>query len=307
MRVLLTGGAGFIGSHLADRLVAEGDDVLIIDDLSTGKREHLPAGADFAEMDICDPELRKLAVDFRPDVISHCAAQASVIVSMAEPEFDARTNILGGINLCRAAAESHCSQFVYITTGGALYGHPQYTPLDEEHPIRPISAYGLSKWALEGYAVIFLGARMPVKILRLANVYGPRQDPHGEAGVVAIFSNRMLRDQPVSIFGDGEQTRDFVYVGDVVEAHQKAIAAAGTLTVNISTGQPLSVNELFSMLAELSGYARAPVHEAEREGEIKHVVLTSRRAEELLGWTPRVALREGLRHTLDWARSRDAD
>jgi UDP-glucose 4-epimerase len=302
MRILITGGAGFIGSHLVDRLLANGHTVLVVDDLSTGRRENLPPGAELAELDIASPKLFEITRRFRPDAVSHVAAQPSVVISMAEPARDAQTNILGGLNVFKAAIDAGCSQVVYITTGGALYGQPVYSPSDEEHPIRPISPYGLSKWTLECYARIVLPSPIVLKVLRLANVYGPRQDPNGEAGVVSIFGSRMLRGEPVTIFGDGEQTRDFVYVGDVAGAHEKALAASEPLTVNVSSGGPTSVNELFAAMADATDYGRPAVYAVERPGEIKHVVLDNRRAIRSLGWAPEVALAAGLKSTLDWLR-----
>lgn len=298
MRVLVTGGAGFIGSHAVDRLLAEGHAVLVVDDLSTGKRANVPDGAEFAQRDIADPALRQVAAAFAPDVVSHFAAQASVAVSMKEPQQDATTNIIGGLNVLQAAIEAGARQLIYITTGGALYGAPDYLPADEEHPIRPESPYGLSKWTLEQYLKLLAPATMPLKVLRLANIYGPRQDPHGEAGVVAIFAGRMARQEPVTIFGSGEQTRDFVYVGDVIDAHQAALAHPESITVNISTGQGTSVNEVFRVMAEATGYTQAPIYAPPRTGDILHSVLDSRRARRHLGWEPRTPLETGLRRTI---------
>jgi UDP-glucose 4-epimerase len=304
MRVLVTGGAGFIGSHIVDDLLAAGHEVLVVDDLSTGKMANLPGSVELAQVDIAGPRFLEVARRFKPEAISHCAAQASVVVSMAEPLRDATTNILGGLQVLKAVVENNCPHFVYITTGGALYGHPLYTPSDEGHPIRPISCYGLSKWTLESYAGLLLPETTPARVLRLANIYGPRQDPNGEAGVIAIFGSRMLADQPVTIYGDGEQTRDFVYVGDVVRAHALALAlpASHGLTVNISTMQPTSVNELFKVMATETGYPKPAIHSEERRGEIKHVTLDNLQAKEALGWQPTTTLQDGIKATVDWLR-----
>ena len=302
MRVLVTGGAGFIGSHAVDSLLARGHEVLVVDDLSTGKRANVPAGAELAQLDIAGPELVAAARAFRPDAISHFAAQASVAVSMQQPRKDATTNILGGLNVLQAALESGAQQLVYVTTGGALYGTPQYLPCDEEHPIRPESPYGLSKWTLEQYLTMLAPPSLPLKVLRLANIYGPRQDPHGEAGVIAIFAGRMAQNEPVMIFGDGEQTRDFVYVGDVVRAHDLALAHPDSFAVNISTSQGTTVNELFRLMAAETGYRQPAVHEPERPGDIKHSTLANERARRILGWAPETPLADGLRRTIDSVR-----
>jgi UDP-glucose 4-epimerase len=304
MRVLVTGGAGFIGSHIVDDLLAAGHEVLVVDDLSTGKMANLPGSVELAQVDIAGPRFLEIARRFKPEAITHCAAQASVVVSMAEPIIDATTNILGGLQVLKAAIETGCPRFVYITTGGALYGHPLYTPSDEGHPIRPISPYGLSKWTLEGYASLLLPESTPPRVLRLANIYGPRQDPNGEAGVIAIFGSRMLGGQPVTIYGDGEQTRDFVYVGDVVRAHALALAlpAPRPVTINRGTMQPTSVNELFRVMATETGYTLPAIHAEERRGEIKHVTLDNLQAKEALGWEPRTGLQEGIKATIDWLR-----
>ena len=303
MRILVTGGAGFIGSHIVDGLVSRGDTVLVVDDLSTGKRSNLSIDVELVEMDIGSPEMFDVAREFGPEAITHLAAQASVAVSMAKPAFDARANILGGINLCEVAIAAGCSQFVYINTGGALYGIPEYLPCDEDHPIRPTSAYGLSKWTLECYLRLLLPESIPLKVLRLANVYGPRQDPHGEAGVVSIFGARMVRGDRAVIFGDGKQTRDFIYVGDVVRAHNLALHVSDSLTVNVSTGVPLTIDDLFQMMADETEYHQPPLYQDERTGDLKHSVLANSRAQKLLGWRPEMSLRDGIHRTLDWVRT----
>ena len=305
MRVLVTGGAGFIGSHIVARHLDLGDDVLVVDDMSTGKRTNLPPETRIEELDIGDPKLLDVASAFRPHVISHCAAQVSVVTSMAEPAMDAATNIVGGINVCQAAIRSGCAQLIYVSTGGALYGVPKYLPCDEDHPIQPISAYGLSKWSLECYLRLLLPDSTQLKVLRLANVYGPRQDPHGEAGVVSIFALRMLCGAPVEICGDGEQTRDFVYVEDVAKAHELAQRTSDPVTVNIGSGAATSVNALLRDLAAETGYTRPPVYEAERPGEVKHIVLLSptRWRTASLDGRLRRQLREGLRSTVAWTKS----
>jgi len=304
MRVLVTGGAGFIGSHIVDTLLTSGHEVLVVDDLSTGRRDNVSGAAELVDLDVADPAISKLMMDFRPEVVSHCAAQVSVTASMDDPVHDARINILGGTNVALATIAAGCSELLYINTGGALYGTPDYSPCDEDHPIRPISGYGLSKWVSELYLRLLIPDSMRLKVLRLANVYGPRQIASGEAGVVAVFAERLSRGQEATIFGDGEQTRDFVFVSDVARAHQLALEANESLTVNIGTGEAISVNTLFSVMAAHTGYTLRPVYEAERPGEIKHMVLDAKRANRLLGWTPHTSLQDGLRETLAWTGAR---
>ncbi len=305
MRVIVTGGAGFIGSHIVDRLIRDNHTVLVVDDLSTGNLSNLAdsPGAEFLEMDMGRPEFVQAAIAFRPDAISHVAAQPSVAISMKHPEQDAATNIVAGLNVMRAAIESKSSQLIYITTGGALYGVPDYLPCDEDHPIRPASAYGLSKWTLERYLGILLPVEVTRKVLRLANIYGPRQDPNGEAGVVSIFADRMIRNLPVEIFGDGEQTRDFVFVEDVAAAHAVALNTAQPLTANISSGTPVSVNELFHVIAQGIGYETDPHYLPQRPGDLRDSVLANDRARRLLGWFPTTSLPEGVETTIGWIRT----
>ena len=235
-KVLVTGGAGFIGSHVVDGLVAEGHEVLVVDNLSTGRASNLSPDVKLVELDVFDDEFVSLAKSFNPSVISHLAAQASVPVSMSDPILDARVNILGGLNVVRAAAEVGCEQVIYINTGGALYGEPEYLPCDEDHPIRPISGYALSKWTSECYFRMMLPESILLKALRFANIYGPRQDPHGESGVIAIFARKMLNGETVHIFGDGKNTRDYLYIDDFVEAHDMALNHCKSLVANIGTG-----------------------------------------------------------------------
>ena len=300
IRVLVTGGAGFVGSHIVDRLVARGEDVLVVDDLSTGRSENVHSEARLEELDIRDSRMKDVARAFRPHVVTHCAAQASVPASVADPKGDADINVIVGINVGQAAIESGCAQLTYITTGGALYGDPEYLPCDEEHPIRPISAYGLSKWTLESYLRLLLPESMQLNVLRLANVYGPRQDPDGEAGVVAIFGKRMLRGEPVTIHGDGEQTRDYVYATDVARACEMAQLAEMPVTINVGSGVGTSVTRLAQMMAKETYYVLVPSHDAERPGDVKNIVLDSSRAGRLIGWSAQTSLEDGIRQTLAW-------
>ena len=304
-RVLVTGGAGFVGSHIVDGLLENGHEVLVVDDLSTGTRSNLRADAEFVDLDVAADAFVGVVKSFRPEVISHLAAQSSVPVSMSDPELDARVNILGGLNVIRGAIEADCKQVVYVNTGGALYGEPEYLPCDEDHPIRPISAYGLSKWTSECYFRIMLPDSIKLKVLRLANIYGPRQDPHGESGVIAIFARRMLKGDPVTINGDGEHTRDYVYVGDVGEAHETAMNHGESLVANIGTGEGTSVNDIFRHLQKVTGYSEPAHHGPPRPGDVRHIALDASRARRVLGWEPKVGLIEGLGMTAASMRNGD--
>ena len=304
-RVLVTGGAGFVGSHVVDGLLVRGHDVMVVDDLSSGTQSNLSPHAEFVDLDVSDDAFVGVAQSFRPDVISHLAAQASVPVSMSNPVLDARVNILGGLNVFRAAMETDCEQVVYFNTGGALYGEPEYLPCDEDHPIRPISAYGLSKWTSECYFRAMLPDSIPLKVLRPANIYGPRQDPHGESGVIAIFARKMLKGEKVIINGDGEHTRDYVYVGDVVEAHDLAMNHEDSFVANIGTGVGTSVNEVFQNLQKATGSNAPPKYGPPRPGDVRHITLESSRAKRLLGWEPKVAFLEGLERTVASMRNSD--
>ncbi len=302
MRILVTGGAGFIGSHIVDRSISRGDEVLVIDDLSTGNRENINGEAKLEKINILDGAVTHVVDTFKPHVITHCAAQASVPRSISDPTLDAKTNIVGGLNLAQAASTSGCTKFIYVTTGGALYGPPQYLPCDEKHPINPQSPYGLSKWTLERYLQMILPTSIQLQNLRLSNVYGARQDPNGEAGVVAIFASRMLRGEKIEIFGNGEQTRDFLYAPDVADAYERALSTTGPMTLNISTGIATTINNLFSLMAQLTSYDSPPIYAKPRPGEIKHVVLANSKAQNLLNWWPAVSLKEGVTETINWFR-----
>jgi UDP-glucose 4-epimerase len=280
-------------------LTGQGDDVLVVDDLSTGKRSNLSPDIALEEMAIGDGRLTEVLARFGPDAVVHAAAQASVPSSVANPERDAKVNIVDSLNVMAAAVDAGVSKIVYINTGGALYGEPDYVPCDEDHPIQPISPYGLSKATLEAYLGMLLPSGISLVTLRLANVYGPRQDPHGEAGVVAIFTERMMSGSEITVFGDGEQTRDFVYVKDVASASAAALTTPGRHSVNIGTGVPTSVNQVFRLLASSIGYGRRPNFEVARSGDVRHIYLDVARAASVLGWQPSVGLDEGLKLTVE--------
>ena len=307
MRVAVTGGAGFIGSHVVDLLVRSGNDVLVIDDLSTGRRSNLPKGVQLVDIPMGHPDLPSRLAGFGPDSSVHCAAQASVSSSMRRPDLDAQVNIVDGLRVMAALVSAGVGRLVYLNTGGALYGDPERLPCREDDQIRPISPYGLSKWTLETYLRMLLSSEATLVSLRLANVYGPRQDPHGEAGVVSIFADRMLDRREVTIFGDGEQTRDFVYVADVARAVGSALAFTGRATLNIGSGVPSSVGQVFSLLSDLTGYGREPIHAPERQGDVRHVYLDVRRARDLLGWEASTPLADGLRLTVEHLQKNRAE
>ena len=302
--VLVTGGAGFVGSHLADGLLKQGFHVAVVDNLSSGRRGHLDPKVSFHQVDIGSPELADVFRQEKPQVVFHLAAQASVARSVADPEEDARVNVLGTANLLRMCSRFGVDRFVYGSTGGALYGNPTQLPCTETHPIRPVSPYGASKHAAESYVHAYAAlAGFKYTILRPSNIYGPRQDPYGEAGVIAIFTQRMLEKKEVTIFGNGAQERDFVYVGDVIEANLKALEQETNEEYNIGAGYGTSVNEIFDMLAEATDYKERPVYGPPREGDVFKISLDSNKAESLLGWSPQVDMETGLKLTVDYHRN----
>lgn len=302
MRILVTGGAGFIGSHLVDGLVEAGHSVAVVDNLSTGRRENLNPAARFYEIDIRSPELFKVMREEQPQVVYHLAAQPSVAVSMADPYFDADINVMGGIRLLQASAEAGVSRLVFSSTA-AVYGTPSFLPVSEDHPVLPLSGYGLAKMILEHYIRVYCREyRMEYVICRYSNVYGERQDASGEGGVVAIFADRMLRGETPVIYGDGEQTRDFIYVGDVVQANILAMQAGSGKTLNISCGRSCTVNELYRILADLTGFKGTPRYEPPRPGDIEHSTLANDRAVRILGWRPAYSIQEGLEKTVRYWR-----
>ena len=305
MKVLVTGGAGFIGSHVVDACVAASHDVVVVDDLSTGKRENLNPRARFHQLDIADARTADLIRDEKPDVVNHHAAQMDVRRSVADPLFDARVNVLGTIHLLEAARQAGVRRLVFVSSGGAVYGEQETFPAAETHPTNPVSPYGVSKRSGELYAFFYQAEhRLPFIALRYANVYGPRQDPHGEAGVVAIFTGRMLRDEPVVVNGDGCQTRDYVYVGDVARANLAALESTATGPFNIGTGIETDVNTLAKLLLAAAGGRSEVRHGPPKSGEQRRSVIDCRRAAERLGWRPEVPLGAGLERTVEWFRER---
>lgn len=301
MKVLLTGGAGFIGSHVVDSLLENGYQVVVVDNLSTGSLRNLNLRAKFYEIDICDPKLEKVFAQERPDYVNHHAAQINVRHSVTEPMHDARVNILGSLNILESSIRYEVKHFLYISSAGAVYGEPEYLPCDEEHPIRPLSPYGASKYAVELYLYLYRqNYGLNYSVLRYPNVYGPRQDPHGEAGVVAIFSEKILKGAQVVINGTGEQQRDFVYVDDCVRANLSAMDKGDGQVYNLGSGLGTSVNDIFAHLKEITGYAKDPVHGPPKPGEVFKIYLDATKARKELGWEPTVALKEGLSKTVHY-------
>jgi UDP-glucose 4-epimerase len=307
MKALVTGGAGFIGSNLVDALLARGDAVTVVDDLSTGRRENLDgalaAGATLVEADIRDrATMEELAVGERPEVIFHLAAQIDVRKSIADPAFDASINVGGTANVLEAARAAESRRFVFVSTGGAIYGEGdgKQLPLSEGAPLEPFSPYGQSKLAAEGYLGLYERLYgMSAVALRLGNVYGPRQDPLGEAGVIAIFCGKLREGGRPTVFGDGRQTRDYIYVGDVVSAALAAAESTTTGAINVGTGIETDVLELARALGELRGVEFEPELAPPRTGEVQRISIDPGRAERELGWKATVGLDEGLRLTLD--------
>jgi UDP-glucose 4-epimerase len=299
VRVLVTGGAGFIGSHVADLLLARGHEVAVVDDLSTGKRENVPEGTRFYEMDI-RTGCAEVFEEFRPEALSHQAAQMDVRRSVREPDFDAEVNVLGTIRLLENSVKYDVRKSIFASTGGAVYGEQETFPAPEDHPQYPVSPYGVSKLAGERYLhFYYVQHRLPYVALRYANVYGPRQDPHGEAGVVAIFCGNLREGRASTINGTGEQTRDYVYVGDVARANVLALEnEVPSGAYNVGTGIETSVNELYEILLEASGGDLLPKHGPAKPGEQRRSSVDPSRVAKFLEWRPEVDLASGLKETL---------
>jgi len=301
MKILVTGGAGFIGSHVADAFIGQGHEVVILDNLSTGRKENVNAHAQFVKMNIQDPEIMDLFEQEQFDVVDHHAAQMDVRLSVADPIYDANNNILGTINLLQASVKYGVKKFIFISSGGAIYGEHDYFPADEEHPTRPLSPYGITKLSCEKYLYFYFKThRLNFVILRYSNVYGPRQNPHGEAGVVAIFASRLLTGEQPIINGNGIQTRDYVYVGDAVTANLKALGYNNNDYFNIGTGIETTVNELFDSINHLTNAGIEEVYGPAQPGEQLRSVLDIQKAKKLLNWNPQVSLDEGLAKTVEY-------
>jgi len=312
MKILVTGGAGFIGSHLTDRLLQLGHEVVVVDNLATGYRHNLNPRARFYETSLLDLSLDEIFEREKPDIVNHYAAQNGVRQSNADPVFDAQHNIIGSIHLIQCCIEHGVKKVIYASSGGTVYGEPTYLPVDEAHPIAPISPYGISKHTVEHY--LFLAsasAGLNYTVLRCANIYGPRQHPHGGAGVIAIFAESMLRGVSPTIFGDGSSTRDYLFISDAVAANLLALTGGDREIYHVSTGIEISLNKLFCQLKRVISSSAgckeitkmSPVYAEPRLGEIHRIALSPEKIERDLGWTPRISLQDGLEQTVPYCRS----
>jgi len=306
LKVLVTGGAGFIGSHLVDALFERGDEVIVIDNLLTGRRENVNPQIKLYELSIGDPGLVEIFEQEKPDIVSHQAAQIDLRRSVNEPLFDAQENILGSLNVIVNSVRSGVGKFIYASSGGAIYGEPQYLPVDENHPINPVSQYGVSKHTVEHYLHLYaLQQGLNYIALRYPNVYGARQNPFGEAGVVAIFAHQMLGGEQPTIFGPGNKTRDYTHVSDVVAANLLAIERGRNVICNIGTGVETSDQDIFDAVADALGYRSPPLYTSVRPGEIQRISLDWSKAERELGWRPKLILKEGIAKTVAYFRAQE--
>ena len=306
MKILVTGGAGFIASQIADAYILEGHEVHILDNLSTGFEKNINPKAIFINSDITSQSILSLFKKERFDVVNHHAAQIDVRKSVNDPIFDANTNILGTVNLLQAAVKTGVKKFMFASTGGAVYGEQEYFPADEKHPTNPVSPYGITKLSIEKYLFFYkIEYKLNYTILRYANVYGPRQNPFGEAGVVAIFTNKLLKNENPIINGDGEQTRDYVFVEDVVKANVIALNDNTSDIYNIGTGVETSVNELFAKLNQISGNKASEKHGPAPKGEQARSVITSDKLYKQFNWKPSIKIEEGLKKTFESFKSKN--
>lgn len=300
MKILVTGGAGFIGSHLVDRLIQEGHELVIVDNLSTGKRRNINRAAEFYRLDIQSSRLARVFRNERPSLVMHLAAQMDVRRSVDDPIYDAQVNILGTVNVLQQAANHGARKVIFASSGGAIYGDQEVFPASESHPTQPLSPYGISKLSGEHYLAYFQRlSGIQCVALRFANVYGPRQDPEGEAGVVAIFTRKLLNGEQAIINGNGRQTRDFIFVDDVVEAHLEVIGKEVQGTYNVGTGEETTVNELFRILADQIRPGAKELHGPAKKGEQIRSVIDAGKLRQL-GWEPKTSIRDGLARTIEY-------
>lgn len=303
MKILVTGGAGFIGSNVVDAYIEKGYDVVVVDDLSSGKKENLNRKVKFYKLDICDEALEEVFKEEEIDIVNHHAAQVDVRKSIADPAFDARINIEGSLNILENSRKYKIQKIIFASSGGVIYGECGGLPPNEDSPVSPLSPYGVSKYAVECYLSTYAKIYgLKYTTLRYGNVYGPRQDPYGEAGVVAIFSGKMLNNEETNIFGDGEQLRDYVYVGDVVKANILCLESGDNEIFNIGTGTSTSVNCLFSEMKELTHYSKEAMYKPPRAGELIRSSLDAGKAAKKLGWKAEVSFKQGLKKTIEFFR-----
>jgi len=308
MKCLVTGGAGFIGSHIVDTLLDAGHDVVVVDDLSTGKRANLNPRARFYELDIRSPELPGVFASEKPDIVSHQAAQMDVRRAVREPAFDASVNVIGALNVLESARHNGVQKILFASTGGAVYGEPEHVPVEESHPIAPMSPYGLTKFTFEQYLGLYRRLYgMAYVALRYPNVYGPRQDPHGEAGVVAIFTRQMLAGEQPTIFGDGSKSRDYVHVSDVAAATRLLVGSGDEGSVfNLGFGLEVSDRMIFDAVRDALGLTIEPRFGDVRPGEVSRIALDASRIREARGWRPTLGYREGIARTVEWYKANPA-
>ena len=309
MKILVTGGAGFIGSNITDKYIENGHDVVIVDNLETGRFSNINPKAKFYQMDIRSPELESVFLDEKPQVVNHHAAQMDVRRSVVDPKYDADVNVLGSLNLLENARKYQVEHILYSSSGGTVYGEPEYLPCDENHPIHPICPYGATKYMFELYLDMYhYMYDMHYTVFRYPNVYGPRQDPHGEAGVVAIFTGQILKNLPIIITGDGKQQRDFVFVGDVATANVLATENAKDSNVyNLGSATPTDINQIFMALKEITGYPGDAKHGPAKLGETRKIYLNAEKIKNTLGWEPSVSLMDGLRATVGYFKLKEND
>lgn len=299
VKVMVTGGAGFIGSHIVDALLNEKHDVVIVDNLSTGSRNNINPGARFYEVNICSSDIAHVFESERPQIVCHQAAQTVISRSVADPLFDANVNILGSVNLISNCLRYGVKKLIYASSGGAVYGEPEHLPATEQYPVNPLSQYGASKHTVEHYLHLYwLQHSLEYVSLRYSNIYGPRQNPSGEAGVIAIFTGQMLRSEQPTIFGKGDKTRDYTYVADIAQANLLAMPAGKTGIYNIGTGVETSDRQIFDIVAQNVGYKGEPKHSPVRQGEIYRICLDSSKAKAELGWEPLTSVKNGIAQTV---------
>jgi UDP-glucose 4-epimerase len=304
-KAIVTGGAGFIGSHLVDRLIAADYEVMIVDNMSTGLRENINPDAKFEEVDIISPEFDRAFAAFKPDLVCHLAAQANVRLSLEDPLFDTKVNAQGTLSVLEACRKNDTGKIIFSSTGGAIYGEPESIPCDESHPCMPLSLYGANKLVAEHYIQVYKASyNLDFTIVRFANVYGPRQNPHGEAGVVAIFSELLLGGKDATIFGDGSKTRDYVHVHDIVDAISRCFEAGEGETFNIGMGVQTSDRQVFDEIAKASGYKKDPIYGDFRAGEVMFIALEAAKIRQALGWQPKFDFASGIADTVPFYKEK---